>query len=95
MTHRGPFQPLTFCDSVLTLQKRGLGVARLGSGSAEGAVSLEHHEPCRSQQQQDSRRMACPSRDGIILFWSAITRTWPDTVSGFGPPSVQDMDKLM
>lgn len=35
------------------------------------------------------------SRDWINPLYSALVRLWPDTVSGFGAPSIHNMDKLV
>lgn len=42
-----------------------------------------------------SRTTVHPSRDGIIALYSVHLRPRPDTGSGFGPPSIQEVDKLV
>lgn len=71
------------------------GAARLGSNSAGVTDALEHYEACRSCQCPGSRSMAYPTRDVIIALHSALRRPWAGTMSGFGPPSIQDVDKLV
>jgi len=48
MTHRGPFQPLPFCDSVICL-----GAEYAGNGSLEPAVLLVHLSWAGSRESTD------------------------------------------
>ena len=65
MTHRGPFQPLLFCDSVKDVDGLQAPKASKGGTSARGAGSHPQAMGTGSPGRLSGARRAKPSLQGI------------------------------